>query len=232
MDIGAKIKTARIQSGLTQEQAAEALGVSRQTISNWENEKTYPDIVSVVKMSDLYHVSLDHLLKGDKPDYLDYLSESTDTVQSRRKQSFMALMLVYLGIWAFSLIVFWFFSSGSDAMGYWIMFLWVVLPVTTCRLPADRQERLRRTAQVARLHRLWRTVHAGALCHLQRGEHGGDRPVAPAVVLHAPDGCGHRADRHGHRTQLSAPPRPDRAAITGNTKRAVEKVLRAAARVK
>src|SRR5699024_11867434 len=68
-------------------------------------------------MSDLYHVSLDHLLKGDKPDYLDYLSESTDTVQSRRKQSFMALMLVYLGIWAFSLIVFWFFSSGSDAMG-------------------------------------------------------------------------------------------------------------------
>lgn len=131
MDIGAKIKNARIQSGLTQEQAAEALGVSRQTISNWENKKTYPDIVSVVKMSDLYHVSLDHLLKGDKPDYLDYLSESTDTVQSRRKQSFMALMLVYLGIWAFSLIVFWFFSSGSDAMGYWIMFLWVVLPVTT-----------------------------------------------------------------------------------------------------
>src|SRR5699024_9898029 len=41
------------------------------------------------------------------------------------------LILVYLGIWAFSLIVFWFFASGSDAMGYWIMFLWVVLPVTT-----------------------------------------------------------------------------------------------------
>ena len=41
MDIGAKIKTARIQSGLTQEQAAEALGVSRQTISNWENEVSH-----------------------------------------------------------------------------------------------------------------------------------------------------------------------------------------------
>ena len=63
MEIGAKIKEARTRTGLTQEQAAEALGVSRKTISNWENEKTYPDIVSVVKMSDLYAVSLDRLLK-------------------------------------------------------------------------------------------------------------------------------------------------------------------------
>ena len=131
MELRERLKEHRARLGLSQEELADRIFVSRQTISNWENEKTYPDIVSVVKMSDLYHVSLDHLLKGDKPDYLDYLSESTDTVQSRRKQSFMALMLVYLGIWAFSLIVFWFFASGSDAMGYWIMFLWVVLPVTT-----------------------------------------------------------------------------------------------------
>lgn len=66
MDIGAKIRDARVKSGLTQEQAAEALSVSRQTISNWETGKTYPDIVSVVRMSDLYDISLDRLLKeGD-----------------------------------------------------------------------------------------------------------------------------------------------------------------------
>ena len=133
MDIGAKLKSARVQAGMTQEQAAEALGVSRQTVSNWETAKTYPDIVSVVKMSDLYGVSLDRLLKGDQAatDYLHYLGESTDAVSSRRRQSFVTLVLVYLGIWAFSLIVFWFFTSGSDAMGYGIMFLWVLLPVTT-----------------------------------------------------------------------------------------------------
>lgn len=133
MDIGAKIKQARIHAGLTQEQSAEVLGVSRQTISNWENNKTYPDIVSVVKMSDLYAISLDHLLKDKAPtsDYLDYLKESTNVVQSRRKLSLLLLILSYLVIWAFSLIVFWFFTSGSDAMGYWIMFLWVLLPVTT-----------------------------------------------------------------------------------------------------
>ena len=61
MDIGAKIKQARMEAKMTQEQVAEGLGVSRQTISNWENDKTYPDIISVIKMSDLYDISLDKL---------------------------------------------------------------------------------------------------------------------------------------------------------------------------
>ena len=43
VEIGSKIKKSRIDAKLTQEQAAEALGISRQTISNWENEKSYPD---------------------------------------------------------------------------------------------------------------------------------------------------------------------------------------------
>ncbi len=133
MGIGFKIKNARIKVNLTQEQVAEALGVSRQTISNWENEKTYPDIVSVVKMSDLYNISLDHLLKEEQSmsHYLNYLEESTDVVKSKNKLSKLILIATYLVIWAISLIVFWFFTSGSDAMGYSIMFLWVLLPVTT-----------------------------------------------------------------------------------------------------
>ena len=59
-DIGCKIKAARIEKKLTQEQVAELLGVSRQTISNWENEKSYPDIISVIKMSDCYEHFLMH----------------------------------------------------------------------------------------------------------------------------------------------------------------------------
>lgn len=84
MDIGTKLKTARLKAKLTQEKAAEAIGVSRQTISNWENEKSYPDIVSVISLSDLYGVSLDELLKGDRK-MIEYLNESTDVVSSNRK---------------------------------------------------------------------------------------------------------------------------------------------------
>ena len=82
MELFEKLKAARAQAGLTQEQAAEALLVSRQTISNWETGKTYPDIVSIVKMSDLYGVSLDALLKEKEEvsDYVRYLGESCDRV--------------------------------------------------------------------------------------------------------------------------------------------------------
>ena len=85
MEIGAKLRQARIAAGLTQEQTAEALGVSRQSISNWENEKNYPDIVSVVRLSDLYAANLDALLKAEAPvsDSLAYLAECTPTVGRR-----------------------------------------------------------------------------------------------------------------------------------------------------
>jgi len=89
MEIGKKLRAARQGSGLTQEQAAERLFVSRQTISNWENEKTYPDIVSVVRLSDLYSISLDELLKGDT-EMLEHLEESTDIVKSNRKLALAA----------------------------------------------------------------------------------------------------------------------------------------------
>ena len=58
MEIGKKLKNARIEAGLTQEKAAEKIDVYRQTISNWENEKSYPDIISVIALSDLYSVVL------------------------------------------------------------------------------------------------------------------------------------------------------------------------------
>lgn len=133
MEIGAKIKTARLQAGMTQEQAAEALGVSRQTVSNWETEKTYPDIVNVVKMSDLYSVSLDSLLKEETPmsKYMEYLEESTNTVKSQDRLAKIILFAVYLGIWVFTVLVFYFFSSGSDAMGYALIYFWILLPVST-----------------------------------------------------------------------------------------------------
>lgn len=133
MEIGAKLKGARISAKLTQEQAAQALGVSRQTISNWENEKTYPDIISVVKMSDLYQISLDHLLKEEHTmgNYLYYLEESTNTVRSNKKKGNIILIAAYLVIWATAILVFWFFTEGSDAMGYSLMFLWILLPAAT-----------------------------------------------------------------------------------------------------
>ena len=84
MEIGKKLKNARVQSGMTQENVAEKINVSRQTISNWENEKSYPDIISVIELSNLYSISLDDLLKGDEK-MIEHLEESTNVVRSNQK---------------------------------------------------------------------------------------------------------------------------------------------------
>ena len=84
MEIGKKLKEARQICGLTQESVAEELNVSRQTISNWETEKFYPDILYVLQLSDLYQVSLDELLKGYEH-MVQHLEDSTNTVKSNRK---------------------------------------------------------------------------------------------------------------------------------------------------
>ena len=133
MDIGGKIKKSRTDAKITQEQAAQALGISRQTISNWENEKSYPDIVSVLKMSDLYSVSLDYLLKGEDPmeDYLDYIEESTNTVKSKTRLSKLLLVLSYLVIWSFNIMVSWCFSAGSITEAQAGGVQWIMLPAAT-----------------------------------------------------------------------------------------------------
>ena len=97
MEIGKKLKNARIEAGLTQEKAAEKIDVSRQTISNWENEKSYPDIISVIALSDLYSVSLDELLKGDQK-MVEHLEESTNVVKSNKKLTGAILLNIILMI--------------------------------------------------------------------------------------------------------------------------------------
>ena len=74
MTFGKTLKERRSQLDLTQQEVAKKLYISRQTISNWENGKSYPDLDMLIKISDVYHVSIDSLLKGDQE-----LKKSLDT---------------------------------------------------------------------------------------------------------------------------------------------------------
>ena len=56
MELSRQIKKYRMQANLSQEELAEKIFVSRQTISNWENDKNYPDIKSLVLMSEVFLV--------------------------------------------------------------------------------------------------------------------------------------------------------------------------------
>ena len=77
MSLGNSLFKARKNSGYTQEDAAEWLGVSRQTISKWELDETLPDIRQSKKLANLYHLTLDELLDFDAD-----LKEIEEIIQS------------------------------------------------------------------------------------------------------------------------------------------------------
>ena len=97
MRIADKIKNARIQKGYTQEQVAENLLVSRQTISNWENGKSLPDIISIIKMSELYELSLDEMMKGDKA-LLKKVERDVGAVKAEKKVIKFAWISIVIAI--------------------------------------------------------------------------------------------------------------------------------------
>jgi len=135
MSIGDLIKQARISAELTQEDVAEKIGVSRQTISNWENGKSYPDISGIISLSDIYNLTLDSLVKGDR-DVIEFLKESTDIVKSK-KQVVASLISLILYIFGSSLIV---WAMGGDLNDLYAPLSWlialipfiVILTVTRC----------------------------------------------------------------------------------------------------
>ncbi len=65
MELSKQIKKYRLEANLSQDELAEKIFVSRQTISNWENDKSYPDVKSLLLVSEVFQISLDNLIKGD-----------------------------------------------------------------------------------------------------------------------------------------------------------------------
>ncbi|MFD2831233.1 helix-turn-helix domain-containing protein [Corticicoccus populi] len=65
MEFHIKLKTERKKLNLSQEELAEKLNISRQSISKWEREKGYPSIETLIKLSELFNITVDELLKRD-----------------------------------------------------------------------------------------------------------------------------------------------------------------------
>ena len=81
MSIGEKIQALRKQRGMSQEQLADALSVSRQAVSKWETNESQPDIERLAEISDMFNVSVDYLIKGE------HSSHHTMHVRSEKMRS-------------------------------------------------------------------------------------------------------------------------------------------------
>ena len=117
MELGSQIKKYRGELKLSQDALAEKIYVSRQTISNWETEKNYPDVNSLIRMSEVFGVSVDVLLKGDAEEMKKIIKE--DDIQEFTKLSWLYTILLFLMlITPIPLAKF---------LGFWGMGIWAVL---------------------------------------------------------------------------------------------------------
>lgn len=90
MDLSKRLQQARQQHQLTQQQLADQLHVSRQTVSGWETDRTYPDIATLIALSDLFELSLDELLRGDSGLVSDM--QGREQAGTRARQAYWVLL--------------------------------------------------------------------------------------------------------------------------------------------
>lgn len=111
MELGKQIKMHRQEAHLSQEELANRVYVSRQTISNWENDKSYPDVNSLVLLSEIFQISLDNLIKGDIEVMKDVIQKEEIEKMNRYGKSYTIMLIatavsavplfMWLGVWAF-----------------------------------------------------------------------------------------------------------------------------------
>ena len=110
MELGKQIKMYRLENKLSQEELADRIYVSRQTISNWENDKSYPDINSLVLLSEVFKISLDRLIKGDIETMKDVIQKEEVDKMNHYGKIYTIMLIVtvvsavplfmWLGLWA------------------------------------------------------------------------------------------------------------------------------------
>lgn len=122
MEISERLKQARTISGMTQEQVAENIMVSRVTLSHWENGKTLPDIASLISLSDLYQISLDELLKGD-PKMTEKVKKDAKDLKSNKRLILITAIfcIVVMAVYIASIIVGGEFKEFSQAATPWLL---------------------------------------------------------------------------------------------------------------
>ena len=96
MELGKQIRKYRNERTLSQEALADKVYVSRQTVSNWENDKSYPDVKSLVLLSEVFAVSLDQLIKGDVEMMKEQINQTDQKRFGRLSNIFAILFLAVL----------------------------------------------------------------------------------------------------------------------------------------
>lgn len=171
MEIANQIKRLRVKKGLSQDELAERIYVSRQTVSNWENEKTYPDIKSLLLLSEVFETSLDALIKGD-------LNEMKRQIDGQEYAKFLRNSFI---LTAFMLLIIITPIPLAHFLGWWGMAVYLVICAAGMAV-AVKIERYKKKYDIQTYKEISAFMDGKSLGEIEKAREEGKRPYQKLLL--------------------------------------------------
>ena len=171
MQIGNRIKKYRESLNLSQEELANKIFVTRQTISNWETDKNYPDIKSISLLCNLFDVSLDQFIEGDIEEMKKIISEKEISDFNRISIIFTIEMLVML-LSAYPLL---------KISGYIGIIVWIIIMLITL-ITALKIEKIKKQHNIKTYKEIVAFTEGKSLNEIEKAREEAKRPYQKALL--------------------------------------------------
>lgn len=171
MEFSKQIKKYRLESKLSQDELAEKVFVTRQTISNWENGKNYPDVKSLLLLSSLFHISLDALVKGDLEEMREQI-KAEDIKKWNRDSFIFGVLLIATAVLAVPLFLY------ADTIG---VVIWLFI-FGFAMYYAMRVEKQKKTHDIQTYKEIMAFTEGKKLDEIEKYRESGKRPYQKLLL--------------------------------------------------
>ncbi len=172
MELGNQIKKYRQEAQLSQEELANRVYVSRQTISNWENDKSYPDVNSLVLLGEIFQISLDKLIKGD----IDIMKETIKKEEVEKFGQYGTVYTILLIVTVVSAVPLFMW------LGFWAYIPWGILFALSMYF-ALRIERIKKDNDIQTYKEIVAFTEGKRLDDIQKQREIGKRPYQKILLV-------------------------------------------------
>ena len=171
MNLGSQIKKYRSELNMSQDELAEKIFVSRQSVSNWENDKTYPDIKSLLLLSEVFQVSLDQLIKGD----LEIMKKEISTQELANFEKDSKIFLVFFILMLLTPI------PLAHFFGWWGMALYALIGVVGLYY-GFRVEKHKKKFDIQTYKEINAFMEGKSLSEIEKAREEGKRPYQKVLL--------------------------------------------------
>ena len=172
MELGKHIKKYRQEKQLSQEELANRIYVTRQTVSNWENDKSYPDVNSLLLLSEIFQISLDRLIKGDI-DTMKEVIKKEEVTQLKCYGTIYTVLLIATVISAVPIFMW---------IGMWAFIPWGIIFVITMYV-AIKVEKIKENNDIQTYKEIVAFSEGRRLDEIQRQREIGKRPYQKVLLV-------------------------------------------------